>query len=100
MDEDKIIPDKTKSLEEGAVEPWTKPVSRRRMRRLLEEAAKKGIPTDVPFKDLTDDWQQFVFEGDGRYRGIQGFFDRLQRKKIQSSGQSISGSLQKIHPLS
>lgn len=83
LDEDKIIPDKTKSLEEGAVEPWTKPVSRRRMRRLLEEAAKRGIPTDVPFKELTEEWQHFVFEGDGRYRGIQGFFDRLQRKKYK-----------------
>jgi len=83
LDEDKIIPDKRKSLEEGAVEPWTKPVSRRRMRRLLEEAAKRGIPTDMPFEGLTDEWKQFVFEGDDRYRGIQGFFDRLQRKKYK-----------------
>jgi excinuclease ABC subunit A len=83
LDKDKIIPDKKKSLEEGAIEPWTKPVSRRRMRRLLEEAAKREIPTDVPYEDLTDEWKQFVFEGDGRYRGIQGFFDRLQRKKYK-----------------
>jgi len=83
LDEDKIIPDKTKSLAEGAVEPWTKPVSRRRMRRLLEEADKRNIPTDVPFENLTEEEQRFVFEGDGRYRGVQGFFDRLQRKKYK-----------------
>jgi excinuclease ABC subunit A len=83
VDEDKIIPDPSLSLEQGAVEPWTKPVSRRRMRRLLEEASKRGIPTDVPFRDLSADDQRFVFEGDGRYKGVYGFFHRLQRKKYK-----------------
>ncbi len=82
-DKDKIIPDKTKSLREGAVEPWTKPVSRRRMRRLLEEAEIRGIPIDIPYKDLTDDWKRFVLEGEGRYKGVLGFFDRLQKKKYK-----------------
>ena len=83
FDEDKIIPDKKKSLAEGAVEPWTKPVSRRRMRRLLEEAQLREIPVDVPYKDLPDEWKKFVFEGEGRYKGVLGFFDRLQRKKYK-----------------
>ncbi len=83
LDEDKIIPDKNKSLEEGAVEPWTKPVSRRLMRKLIAEAQSHGIPTDIPFKDLKDEWKKFVFEGEGRYRGVKGFFERLQRKKYK-----------------
>ena len=83
LDEDKIIPDKNKSLEEGAVEPWTRPISRRLMRKLILEAQSRGIPTDVPYKDLKDEWKKFVFEGEGRYRGVKGFFDRLQRKKYK-----------------
>ncbi|MDH5707211.1 MAG: excinuclease ABC subunit UvrA, partial [Candidatus Aminicenantes bacterium] len=83
LDEDKIIPDKNKSLEEGAIEPWTKPVSRRLMRKLILEAQGRGIPTDVPFKDLKEEWKRFVFEGEGRFRGIKGFFERLQRKKYK-----------------
>ncbi len=83
LDEDKIIPDKNKSLEEGAVEPWTKPASRRRMRKLLSEAQKRGIPTDIPFKDLKDEWKRFVFEGEGYYKGINGFFERLKKKKYK-----------------
>jgi excinuclease ABC subunit A len=82
-DEDKIIPDKSKSLEEGAVEPWTKPVSRRRMSKLILEAQQRGIPTDVPFKDLKEEWQRFIFEGEGSYKGVNGFFDRLQKKKYK-----------------
>ncbi len=83
LDEDKIIPDKNKSLEEGAVEPWTKPVSRRLMRKLIAEAQSRGIPTDIPYREMKDEWKKFVFEGNGRYRGVKGFFERLQRKKYK-----------------
>jgi len=83
LDEDKVIPDKNKSLEEGAVEPWTKPVSRRRMRRLIAEAREHNIPTDVPFKDLKKEWQTLIFVGGSGFHGVQDFFDRLQRKKYK-----------------
>ncbi len=83
IDEDKVVPDKGLSLEEGAVEPWTKPVSRGMMRELLREARRRGIPTNVPFKDLKKEWQRWVFEGDQGYTGVNGFFDWLQRKKYK-----------------
>jgi excinuclease ABC subunit A len=83
LDEDKVIPDKNKSLEEGAVEPWTKPVSRRRMRRLIAEALEHGIPANVPFKDLNKEWQEMIIQGGPGFHGVQDFFDRLQRKKYK-----------------
>jgi len=83
LDEDKIIPDKNKSLEEGAVEPWTKPVSRGMMEELLYEARRKGIPTDVPFKDLKKEDKKFILEGSNGYYGVKGFFDWLQTKKYK-----------------
>lgn len=83
VDEDKIIPDKNMSLEEGAVQPWSRGMSRFHLRRLITEAQSRGIPTDVPYKDLKEEWKRFVFTGEGRYKGVQGFFDRLQRKKYK-----------------
>jgi excinuclease ABC subunit A len=83
VDEDKIIPDRTKSLKDGAVEPWTKPVSKGMMRELLAEARKRGIPIDVPFKDLKKEWQRFVLDGDAGFYGVKGFFDWLQKKKYK-----------------
>ncbi|MEE9390197.1 MAG: excinuclease ABC subunit UvrA [Candidatus Aminicenantaceae bacterium] len=83
IDEDKIIPDKSKSLEEGAVEPWTKPVSRRLMEELLREARKRGFPTDIPFRDLNEKAKRFVLDGGDGYYGIKGFFDWLQTKKYK-----------------
>ncbi len=83
LDEDKIIPDKNLSLEEGAIEPWTKPGHRGLMRELLREARKRGIPTQVPFKNLKKEWKQFILEGGDGYYGLKGFFDWLQTKKYK-----------------
>jgi excinuclease ABC subunit A len=83
LDEDKIIPDKNKSLEDGAVEPWTKPVSRWWMKELMREARKKGIPTSLPYRKLNRDQQHFVMEGGGGYEGVKGFFDWLETKKYK-----------------
>ena len=83
VDEDKIIPDKNISIEEGAVQPWSKGMSRFHQRRLITEAQSRDIPTDIPYKDLKEEWKRFVFTGEGRYKGVQGFFDRLQRKKYK-----------------
>jgi excinuclease ABC subunit A len=83
LDEDKIIPNKNKSLEDGAIEPWTKPVSRWWMKGLLREARKRGIPTQVPYRRLKPEEQRFVMEGGGAYEGVKGFFDWLKTKNYK-----------------
>lgn len=83
LDEDRIIPDKNKSLEEGAVEPWTKPASHGLLRELLREARKRNIPTDVPFARLTPEQQRFVLDGGDGYYGVKGFFEWLETKKYK-----------------
>ncbi len=83
LDEDKIIPDKEKSLEDGAVEPWTKPVSRWWMKELLRESRRRGIPTGIPYKSLRPDQKRFVMDGGGSYEGVKGFFNWLQTKKYK-----------------
>ncbi|HYA49399.1 MAG TPA: excinuclease ABC subunit UvrA [Burkholderiales bacterium] len=83
IDEDKVVPDRTKSLEQGAVEPWTKPLSKGMQRELLAEARRRRIPTNVPFKDLKEADQRFVLDGGDGYHGVKGFFDWLQAKKYK-----------------
>jgi len=82
-DEDKIIPDKSLTLAEGAVEPWTKPLSRGLMRELLREAKRRRIPTDVPFRDLKTEDRRWVLEGGDGYAGVRGFFAWLESKKYK-----------------
>ena len=83
VDEDKVIPDKGKSLEQGAVEPWTKPLSKGMQKELLAEARRRKIPINVPFRDLRRDDQRFVLDGGDGYYGVKGFFDWLQSKKYK-----------------
>jgi excinuclease ABC subunit A len=83
VDEDKVIPDKGKSLEQGAVEPWTKPLSKGMQKELLAEARRRKIPINLPFRDLRREHQRFVLDGGDGYYGVKGFFDWLQSKKYK-----------------
>jgi excinuclease ABC subunit A len=83
IDEEKIVPDPGKSLKAGAIEPWTKPVSKGTMKEMLKAAKARGIPTDVPFSRLTAEQKKFVMDGDGDWFGVKGFFDWLQTKKYK-----------------
>ncbi|HEY6249586.1 MAG TPA: excinuclease ABC subunit UvrA [Candidatus Angelobacter sp.] len=78
-----VIPDSSKSLNEGAIEPWTKPKYRTLNQDLKKFARQHDIPLDVPWHDLDRDQQQMVMEGEGRFPGVQGFFAWLERKKYK-----------------
>ncbi|HET9365922.1 MAG TPA: excinuclease ABC subunit A, partial [Candidatus Angelobacter sp.] len=78
-----VIPDVSKTLSEGAIEPWTKPKYRAFQTELRKFAKQSNVPLDVPWQDLTQEQQQFVIEGEGKFPGIQGFFAMLERKKYK-----------------
>jgi excinuclease ABC subunit A len=83
FDLDLVIPDKNKSLADGAVEPWTKPRYRLPQNEMRRAARAKGIPLDVPYYKLNSDQRRWLLEGDGDFTGIRGFFEYLERKKYK-----------------
>ena len=83
FDPNLIIPDKSKTLAAGAVAPWTTTKYRAHHGEMIRAAKAAGIPTDVPWYDLTPDQQRFVEEGSGSFPGIRGFFAALERKKYK-----------------
>ncbi|MFZ0661743.1 MAG: excinuclease ABC subunit UvrA [Acidobacteriaceae bacterium] len=83
FDLDLIIPDKSKTLDEGAIDPWNRPKYRPYFTELKRAAKQHGIPMDVPWFDLTLEEQTFVLEGEGSFGGIHGFFEYLERKKYK-----------------
>jgi len=78
----RVIPDPSLSLEEGAVEPWTKPMHRWPWYE-LKRAARGRVRLNVPFASLTDEERRFVLEGEGRFPGVRGFFRKLETKKYK-----------------
>ena len=78
-----VIPDPSKSINQGAIEPWSKPHYRAQLAELKRAARRSGIRLDVPWSELTGEERTFVIEGDGAYDGIRGFFRWLERKKYK-----------------
>ncbi|MBB6147284.1 excinuclease ABC subunit A [Silvibacterium bohemicum] len=83
FDLDLIIPDKSKTLDDGAIDPWNRPKYRTYFTELKKTAKAHGIPMDVPWYDLTLDQQTFVLDGYGSFLGVHGFFESLERKKYK-----------------
>jgi excinuclease ABC subunit A len=78
-----IIPDRTKTLDEGAVHPWTTTKYRSHHGEMKRAARAAGVPTDVPWFELTEAQQRFIEEGGPGFSGIRGFFAELDRKKYK-----------------
>jgi excinuclease ABC subunit A len=83
FDLDLVIPDKNKTLSEGAVEPWTKPRYRVLQVEMRHAARAAGVPLDVPYYKLNPDQRRWLVEGSGDFGGIRGFFEYLERKKYK-----------------
>ena len=83
FDLDLVIPDKTRTLGEGAIEPWTKPKYRPLFTDLKRYAKQVEIPLDVPWEELESEHQQLVLDGEGKFLGVRGFFNHLERKKYK-----------------
>jgi len=83
LDIDLVVPDKAKSLQDGAIEPWTKPHYRAQLADLKKSARGRGVRMNVPWSALTDDEKTFVIDGADGYDGVRGFFRRLDRKKYK-----------------
>ena len=59
VDMDSLIPDKNLSIDEGAVAPW-----KTLMWSLMTDVCREmGVRTNIPFKDLTKEEQDIVYDG-------------------------------------
>ncbi len=83
LDMDLVVPDSSKSIQQNAIEPWSKPHYRAQLAE-LKRVAKRRVRLDVPWIDLTEEEKRFVIDGDGAsWEGVKGFFRWLERKKYK-----------------
>ncbi|MCC6764106.1 MAG: excinuclease ABC subunit UvrA [Deltaproteobacteria bacterium] len=80
LDLDLVIPDAGRTLEGGAIKPWTTPSTSEERRGLLAFCRRRKIPVDVPFVHLGPEQRRLVEDGDERFFGIRGWFRWLERK--------------------
>ena len=86
IDPDKVVPDPTKSLYDGAVAPWRGERTGRWRDRLVMGAADADLPVHTPWHALTEEQQALVWNGCAHFKGIHAFFATLEAKsyKIQN----------------
>jgi excinuclease ABC subunit A len=83
-----VIPDKSRSLNDGAIDPWNRPKYRSWFTDLKRQAKALAVPMDVPWQELTGEQQEIMLYGDKRsggtgFVGIYGFFAEMERKKYK-----------------
>lgn len=95
IDYDLAIPDRTLSLAGGAVKPWRSGFSAACQTDLKKFCKSSGISMKIPFKDLSEDLQRWVIDGDPDYGsdeehewprawyGIKGYFRWLESKSYK-----------------
>jgi excinuclease ABC subunit A len=83
FDLDLVIPDKTKALGEGAIDPWNKPKYRPLFTEMKRFAKQSGIPLDLPWGELEAEQQELILNGESDFLGVRGFFQYLERKKYK-----------------
>jgi excinuclease ABC subunit A len=83
LDLDLVIPNRELSLAAGAIEPWSKPQYDWAQKELLKFSRREGIPTDIPFRQLSRDQQNAIVKGRNGFDGVLGFFDWLETKKYK-----------------
>ena len=82
-DKDRVVPDQFKTLRQGAVDPWMKPRYRRYQQELLRSAKEAGVRLNVPYHELSVEEVNFVIHGGNGFKGVDGFFAYLERKKYK-----------------
>ncbi|BAZ94017.1 excinuclease ABC subunit A [Thiohalobacter thiocyanaticus] len=88
IDYNLVIPDPARSLADGAIKPWQTDSYIEAQGDLMRFAHRRGIPTDIPWQELTEEQQRWVIEGEGDWDegvwyGVQRFFAWLETKSYK-----------------
>lgn len=83
LDLELVIPNPGLTLNEGAIEPWTRPQYEWALSELRQFAKQEKISLDVPFNQLSRTEQRAIVQGKNGWAGVRGFFDWLETKKYK-----------------
>ena len=85
IDEDLVIPDKSKTIYEDAIACWRGATMKRWKEILINNAHKFGFPIHEPYYNLTPEQKLLLWRGNEYFHGLNEFFQYIEseRRKIQ-----------------
>ncbi len=103
IDESMVVPDASRSLRDGVIQPWSEPVTTRTHRwkgawrgyynEILEEvSARNDIPMDVAWSRLKQEHKKIILYGDGIFEGV---INNLNRRFRETESDFVKEEIQK-----
>ncbi|MDE5714418.1 MAG: excinuclease ABC subunit UvrA, partial [Muribaculaceae bacterium] len=74
ISEDLVVPDKSLSVFQDAVQCWRGEKMREWKKHLIHIAPQFSFPIHTPYADLTASQKKFLWKGNSTWEGIDGFF--------------------------
>lgn len=86
IDENLVIPDRSLSIDKGAIAAFKGDTHSSHLDDLMDISHRFEIDTAAPIAMLSDDKYKILWEGAGKYIGIDGFFNKIEEKlyKVQN----------------
>ena len=81
IDPDLVVPDKSKTIYEGALACWQSEKMREWQDELIYNAAKFDFPIHTPYYALTAEQKQLLWTGNEYFRGLHVFFKELEQQQ-------------------
>jgi len=86
LDENLVVPEPTKTLKNGAVDPFSKPSAEDWQKKMFRFAERHGISIGKRYRDLKASERKLLWEGDPKdktFPGILACFEELKRWKYK-----------------
>ncbi|HXI00368.1 MAG TPA: excinuclease ABC subunit UvrA [Sphingobacteriaceae bacterium] len=85
IDEDLVIPDKSKSVYDGALAPWRGEKMRVWLDKLIKSALKFDFPIHRAYNQLSNQQRELLWTGNAYFEGLNAFFKDMESQtyKIQ-----------------
>ena len=81
IDADLVVPDKSKSVYEGAIACWQGEQMKSWQDALIFNAAKFGFPIHTPFYALSPEQKMLLWTGNQWFKGLHEFFKEIEEKQ-------------------
>ena len=81
IDEDLVVPDKSKSIYEQAIACWQSEKMRPWLDALIYNASKFDFPIHTPYYALSQEQKHLIWTGNEWFRGLNDFFHELEEQQ-------------------
>jgi len=86
---ERIVPDPSRTLRQGAIDPWARSWRSVAWPRLQKLSQERGVPLDTPWAKLSEAHRRLLLDGGEGFRGVVPFLQRLQQRSYRAGNRFV-----------